>query len=143
MDSATFFRQSSNVWMAENFITFILNEGAAQPDPIKVTPTYFDLGEPVSNPMPEDEQEHLIFRSPALLLDVLATLLQAQPVGEKGRLLNDSSANTFYVRCSDGNIYMVLVRFELAQGKWRCGAYFQGKTLQLPKVRIFSPNPYL
>lgn len=128
------------VWMSDNFVSVILN--GYQPDvSVTVPPSSFDLTGPQSLSKPEDELEHAIFANPTLLLHSLATLISAQSEGQSGRLLNDSSANIFYVRSIDGGLYSVLVRYEDAQRLWRCGAYLiKNGRIKLPNIRIFLPN---
>ena len=81
----------------------------------------------------------LVFKDADAFLEQLAVLIQGQINGEEGKLLNDSSANYFFVQGKDGKFYSVLVRFEPAQRLWRCGAYLQ-EELKMPNVRIFYPE---
>ena len=87
---------------------------------------------------PERDAQKLIFQDADALLEQLALLIQKQIQGEEGKLLNDSSANYFFVRGKDGNNYSILIRWEPAQKLWRCGAYLQ-EELKMPNVRIFYP----
>ena len=81
----------------------------------------------------------LVFRDADAFLESLTALIKEQLRGETGRLLNDSSANYFFLQGKDGESYSILVRWEPAQKLWRCGAYLQ-KELKIPSIRIFYPE---
>jgi hypothetical protein len=86
----------------------------------------------------QDVQEFL-FHDADIFLEELARLIQSQIDGKEGILLNDSSANYFFICGKDQKYYSILVRWEPAQGLWRCGAYLQ-EDLKMPNIRIFYPS---
>jgi len=135
IDVLSFFTNSKTVWVSENFQNILLKEYVSiEGDQKNGSINSSEL----QNVRPETKPEELVFQNTDTFLEQLALLIQNQTHGEEGRLLNDSSANYFFLKGKDGNYYSVLVRFEQAQKLWRCGAYLQ-ENLKLPSVRIFYP----
>lgn len=131
-----FFAQSNNVWVSENFQEIILSvytKSESVDDNNDVS--FQDLQDLDTETSPEE----LVFNNPDIFLEQLVLLIGRQLHGEVGLLLNDSSANYFYINGKDGKYYSVLVRWEQSQGLWRCGAYLQ-EELKTPNIRIFSPQ---
>lgn len=129
-----FFTSSTFVWCSENFQTFILSELDSD-SALEAGKgfTWSDIAESTNL-----DKDNLVFSDIPTFLLTLQIYIQAQQNGEEGVLLNDSSANTFFVRTKAGSLYSVLVRFEQAQKLWRCGAYLQTE-LTMPNIRIFYP----
>ncbi len=132
IDVRSFFTNSKFVWTSENFQNLILSKYESSQKDQSVS--FSNLQDIESNV----DLEKFIFEDVDTFLEKLAQLIKNQADGKEGDLLNDSSANTFFVRGKDRNLYSVLVRWEEAQGLWRCGAYLQ-KDLKLPNIRIFHP----
>lgn len=130
-----FFTQSQHVWVSENFQNLILNSYVPSTKQNLVKPAGVNLQD---IPLTISSYE-LLFRDVDEFLEQLALLIDLQIRGESDALLNDSSANYFFVQGKDSKFYSILVRWEPAQRLWRCGAYLQ-ETLQLPSVRVFTPN---
>ncbi len=131
-----FFTQNDNVWVSENFQDIILSVYTKSDIEDGNNNVHFkDLQDLDAGTSPEE----LVFNNPDTFLERLVLLIGGQLHGESGLLLNDSSANYFYVKGKDGKYYSVLVRWEQAQGLWRCGAYLQ-EELKIPNIRIFSPQ---
>lgn len=126
------FRNADSVWISDNFKEFFLDKYTELRMPHRAKVAHSEL-QNIPGPAPE-----LIFSDPNLFLEDLAQLIQNQLHGEDGPLLNDSSANYFFVKDNEGKLYNVLVRWEHAQKLWRCGAYLQNE-LHLPQIRIFHP----
>lgn len=136
IDVPSFFTESKTVWISENFQNilvgkYVVSEEGKRSHSIK----FLDL----QNIHPENSTRELVFQDADIFLEQLALLIHAQMNGKEGRLLNDSSANYFFLRAKDGNFYSVLVRWEPAQKLWRCGAYLQ-EDLKLPSIRVFYPE---
>ncbi len=128
----SFFTNSNFVWTSENFQNIILN---------KYEPSQGGQSASFSNLQDiklDTDLHKFVFEKADSFLENLAQLIKNQADGKEGDLLNDSSANTFFVLGKDGRHYSVLVRWEQAQKLWRCGAYLQ-KELKLPNIRIFYP----
>ncbi len=131
----SFFTRYKAIWISENFQNLILSS---------YVETGRDRGEQSINSSdlqdirPGIKAEELVFQDVDDFLEVLAGLIQDQMNGEDGRLLNDSSANYFFLRGKDEKYYSILVRWEQAQKLWRCGVYLQ-KELKLPNIRVFRP----
>lgn len=134
LDVKSFFTKSASVWTSENFQSLLLAKygGANSSNDSRVVSSDLqDIGS-ITDP------RSLVFKDADGFLERLALLIGAQIEGGVGELLNDSSANYFFVVGKDGKYYSVLVRWEQAQKLWRCGAYLQ-EDLKLPNVRIFRP----
>ncbi|MFA5877554.1 MAG: hypothetical protein WC880_04310 [Candidatus Paceibacterota bacterium] len=136
MNALSFFTNSKAVWVSENFQNIILGkyvytETNEQGRSVKSS----DL----QDLQPDIGAQELVFQDVDAFLEQLALLIQNQIHGEEGRLLNDSSANYFFLRGKDGKHYSILVRWEQAQKLWRCGAYLQ-EELKMPNIRIFYPG---
>lgn len=136
MNARDFFINSCTVWTSENFqnillgnYEFVENGGGG----LSLAST--DLQKAAA----DKRVEECVFEDADAFLESLALLIQKQIGGEEGELLTDSSANYFFVRARDGNLFSVLVRWESAQGLWRCGAYLQ-EELKMPNIRIFYPE---
>lgn len=128
----SFFTNSNFVWTSENFQNIILN---------KYEPSQDGQSASFSNLQDielDTDLRKFVFENADSFLENLAQLITHQADGKEGDLLNDSSANTFFVLGKDGRRYSVLVRWEQAQKLWRCGAYLQ-EELKLPNIRIFYP----
>jgi hypothetical protein len=50
-------------------------------------------------------------------------LIQAQPGGIPGKILNDGKANIFYVLGKDGALFTVFVRWDAVYSEWRVRCY--------------------
>lgn len=130
------FTTSKNVWVSENFKSIILEKyiptegNYRQDESIKAS----DL-QSISSKI---ELQELVFKDADLFLEYVALLIENQIHGAEGKLLNDSSANYFFLKGKDEKYYSILVRWEQAQKLWRCGAYLQ-EELRLPNIRIFYP----
>lgn len=135
IDLQSFFSNSKTVWVSENFQNLLLATYTPTSTGMHASVSSIDL----QNVQPETNPTELTFEDSDVFLEQLASLIQAQLQGEEGRLLNDSSANYFFVKGKDGKYYSVLVRWEQAQKLWRCGAYLQ-EALKMPNVRIFRPE---
>jgi hypothetical protein len=135
IDVRSFFTNSKTVWVSENFQNLLLKEYVSVLSDQKNESVN---SSELQNIQTQIKMEELVFQNADTFLEQLALLIQNQIQGEDGRLLNDSSANYFFLKGKDGNYYSVLVRFEQAQKLWRCGAYLQ-EDLKLPSVRIFYP----
>lgn len=131
----TFFITTPTIWVSENFQKLILDKYEPSSAGDNGSIESADLQEIDS----DKSAEKMVFSNPDILLEQLAGFIQSQINGEDGKLLNDSSANYFFVTGKDGNYYSILVRWEPAQKLWRCGAYLQ-EELKLPNLRIFYPN---
>lgn len=133
IDIPSFFTNSKTVWVSENFQNLIL---------ARYTPTVKESVAAASMDLSHVgggvDVQKLVFDDADVFLEQLASLIQAQLHGEPGRLLNNSSANYFFLQGKDGKYYSILVRWEQAQKLWRCGAYLQ-EELKMPNVRIFHP----
>ncbi len=132
VDIPSFFKVSKTVWTSENFQNILLGN-------------YVETdrqGQAVDSANLQDlkqtQAEKLVFKDADAFLEYLALLIQNQIEGTEGELLNDSSANYFFVQGKDNKFYSVLVRWESAQGLWRCGAYLQ-EELKLPNFKVFFP----
>lgn len=132
-DIPAFFTNSEKVWVSENFRDLILAKYAPAKDGRDKSIGFSDLKDIGTESAPE-----LVFTDTDRFLEQLASLIENQINGEEGLLLNDSSANYFFVQAGDAKLYSVLVRWEQAQRLWRCGAYLQ-EELKMPNVRIFYP----
>lgn len=128
----SFFTNSNFVWTSENFQNIILNK--YEPSQGAQPASFSNL----QNVEPDTDLHKFVFENADSFLENLAQLIKNQADGKEGDLLNDSSANTFFVLGKDGRHYSVLVRWEQAQKLWRCGAYLQ-EELKLPNIRIFYP----
>lgn len=128
----SFFTNSNFVWTSENFQNIILNK--YKPSQGAQPASFSNL----QNVEPDTDLHKFVFENADSFLENLAQLIKNQADGKEGDLLNDSSANTFFVLGKDGRHYSVLVRWEQAQKLWRCGAYLQ-EELKLPNIRIFYP----
>jgi hypothetical protein len=133
MNALTFFTSSKTVWVSENFQNIFLNNYEMK-DQQSLSAASSDLKDMKS----ETDVQKLLFKSVDAFLEELARLIEVQINGEDGTLLNDSSANYFFVCGKDDKNYSVLVRWESAQKLWRCGAYLQ-EDLKMPNIRIFYP----
>jgi hypothetical protein len=134
MDIQSFFKNSKSVWTSENFQTIFLNNyDNTQANLLNSSVGFLNLQD-----IEEKDIRGLVFNNPNTFLNQLAGLIQKQINGEDGELLNDSSANYFFLKGKDGNNYSILVRWESAQKLWRCGAYLQ-ESLAMPNIRIFYP----
>jgi hypothetical protein len=136
MEVVSFFTNSKNVWVSENFQNIILS-GYADTNKNKNEQSISssDLRTIETGAVVEE----LAFKDTDDFLEKLAILIQSQVNGENGKLLNDSSANQFFLKAKDGKYYSILVRWEQAQKLWRCGAYLQ-ENPKMPNVRIFYPT---
>jgi hypothetical protein len=134
-DLKTFFTTTNTIWISENFKNLILDKYEPSAEGDSGSMQSADLQEIESG----KKVETMVFQNPDFFLEQLAGLIKGQINGEEGKLLNDSSANYFFVLGKDGNHYSILVRWEPAQKLWRCGAYLQ-EQLALPNLRIFYPN---
>ncbi len=135
MNAASFFTNSKTVWVSENFQNIFLTvyeytENRPQESSL--------LSSDLQHVQSETGIEKMIFQNTDSFLEQLAVLIQDQANGENGKLLNDSSANYFFVQGKDNKHYSILVRWEQAQKLWRCGAYLQ-ENLKMPNIRIFYP----
>lgn len=131
----SFFTNSRTVWVSENFQSLILDKYVSvEGDPHNESIDSSDLKD-----MASQVSQELVFRDADRFLELLASLIQDQENGEEGKLLNDSSANYFFLQAKDGKYYSILVRWEQAQKLWRCGAYLQ-EDLKMPNIRIFYPT---
>lgn len=128
----SFFTNSNFVWTSENFQNIILNK--YEPSQGAKPASFSNL----QDIKPDTDLHKFVFENADSFLENLAQLIKNQADGKEGDLLNDSSANTFFVLGKDGRHYSVLVRWEQAQKLWRCGAYLQ-EELKLPNIRIFYP----
>lgn len=132
----SFFTNSETVWVSENFKNIILEnyipaEGTVSQNASVKSSDLQDIGA-------EIKPLELVFKDTDSFLEYLVLLIQNQIQGEEGELLNDSSANYFFLRGKDKKHYSILVRWEQAQKLWRCDAYLQ-EDLKLPNIRIFYP----
>jgi hypothetical protein len=132
----SFFTDSETVWVSENFQNIFLSKYAHSGDDRKNQSLDFSDLQDMSH---EDNTQALVFQDADLFLEQLARLIHDQMHGEEGKLLNDSSANYFFLKGKDGKSYSILVRWEQAQKLWRCGAYLQ-EEVKVPSVRIFYPS---
>lgn len=136
IDILSFFKDSKVVWVSENFQNIILDKYVSRKDD--------QLGQSIKSSDlqdmgPKAKPQDFVFRDADVFLEQLALLIQNQINGEEGKLLNDSSANYFFLQGKDGKHYSILVRREQAQKLWRCGAYLQ-EELKVPNIRIFYPE---
>ncbi len=128
----SFFTNSNFVWTSENFQNIILNK--YEPSQGGQSASFSNL----QDIKPGIDLRKFVFENADSFLENLAQLIKNQADGREGDLLNDSSANTFFVLGKNNKHYSILVRWEQAQKLWRCGAYLQ-KELKLPNIRIFYP----
>lgn len=136
LEIKNFFVNSENVWVSENFKKFFLEKyTSSQNNGDSLFMSSLDLQEI----KPLTKVKELVFEDSDSFLERLILLIQGQEDGKMGKLLNDSSANYFFVHGKDGNYYSILVRWEQAQNLWRCGAYLQTE-LKMPNVKIFFPT---
>ena len=129
-----FFSGPGEVWVSENFQSVLLGTYAKSNQGDDSSVSYVDLKDMRS----DTDARGFLFQNPDFFLEQLMVLLQNQTGGKEGALLNDSSANYFFLKAKDGNVYSVLVRWEPAQKLWRCGAYLQTE-IKMPSVRVFRP----
>jgi hypothetical protein len=132
MDITSFFSNSETVWTSENFQNVFLSKYQYTESQQELSLRSTDLQDINS----QVNAQEFIFPDADVFLEQLALLIKDQINGEEGKLLNDSSANYFFVKGKDGNYYSILIRWEQAQKLWRCGAYLQ-ETLKIPNIRIF------
>jgi hypothetical protein len=132
MDITSFFSNSETVWTSENFQNVFLSKYQYTESQQEWSLRSTDLQDINS----QVNAQEFIFPDADVFLEQLALLIKDQINGEEGKLLNDSSANYFFVKGKDGNYYSILIRWEQAQKLWRCGAYLQ-ETLKIPNIRIF------
>jgi hypothetical protein len=133
MNIKSFFSSSKTVWVSENFKSIFLERYAPSAGQHDGSVGFSGL-EGMKATVGE-----LVFQDADIFLEELARLIQEQLNGEEGKLLNDSSANYFFLKAKDGKHYSILVRWEQAQKLWRCGAYLQ-EELNMPNIRIFYPK---
>jgi hypothetical protein len=62
-------------------------------------------------------------REHAVTPDQIADLINLQPEGMEGRLLNDGGANLFYVVGKSGKLFVVIVHWSGGRRKWRVNAW--------------------
>jgi len=136
MNAYSFFTNSETVWVSENFKNIILDKYI--PTESNNSQGGFIKSSDLQDIGTEIKPQELVFQDADSFLEYLAVLIQNQIHGGEGGLLNDSSANYFFLKGKDENYYSILVRWEQAQKLWRCGAYLQ-EDLKLPNIRIFYP----
>ncbi len=132
----SFFLESKEVWVSDNFKNIFLAqyiESKGDESLLK----YDNLT--LQNIKPDHNLQSLVFEDSDIFLEQLCKLIKKQITGENGELLNDSSANYFFVLGKDKKHYSILVRWEHSQKLWRCGAYLQ-EDLKLPNIKIFYPT---
>ena len=125
------FTKTTSVWVSENFQNIILDR--------YIKTGRDNIGSVDSSDLQDigaHKAQELVFQDADIFLEDLAILIENQIRGQEGKLLNDSSANYFFVLGKDGKHYSILVRWEQAQKLWRCGAYLQ-EELKMPNIRIF------
>jgi len=127
------FNDTSHVWTSENFRNLILSKQSISSEAIGDFTTT-----DIKNIKEDIKLSDIVFKNIDELLASISKNISAQINWEAGNLLNDSSANIFYVHDNENNLYAVLVRWESAQGLWRCWAYLQ-EGFNIPNIRIFHP----
>ncbi len=76
--------------------------------------------------------------TPGQFLQLAQTLIEAQPKGSAGTLLNTGKANIFYVLCG-GVVFTVRVRWHRLSGRWRVGVWqFDDRRWNVGS-QVFSP----
>lgn len=129
-----FFLSNQHVWVSENFQNIILAQYNDSDTQSVISSQYLDAQD-----FKDAIKSNIIFSDSDAFLRELMMLISKQTDGEDGVLLNDSSANYFFVKTKNGDLYSVLVRFEIAQRLWRCGAYLQDD-VKVPQIRLFLPK---
>lgn len=76
--------------------------------------------------------------TPGQFLQLAQTLIEAQPGGIAGTLLNTGKANIFYVLC-DGVVFLVRVRWDQHSGQWRVYVWQYVDYRWLVGRQVFSP----
>ncbi|MDD2934903.1 MAG: hypothetical protein PHX25_00315 [Candidatus Pacebacteria bacterium] len=143
-DPRKFFVTRQGLWVSDNFRDRILSVAKKIAKVSMDGANHFDLPTPMNDAETQKRLgEGYIYEDASEFCSVLAGMIDRQPNGEVGVLVNNGKANIFYVRGKNDEVFAVIVYWNADDREWRVIAYLLDGSRWSADCRAFSRNSNL